>query len=245
MSGESECSSSGGQVRLDDLSFYSSSSGPAYTLDKKEPGMVQESVKMVREGLLEGVSLMRQAKEAVNHVVDTGIAHSSAAHYQLLEEDNLPARVGVIAGTGLVGLMVGSLRGRLMKRLVYTLVGAGGGAAVCYPEQAREGGEMVYQEGRKNVMVAYNFIAGVEAGPTPTMPSLADISTMATNMDMSLVAATMRRVLYTVANKLRDVYQLGQQQVAVLMDQTNNKDDNVADDSVAAPESAGGQISLN
>eukprot|EP00092_Neocalanus_flemingeri_P008167 GFUD01008807.1.p1 GENE.GFUD01008807.1~~GFUD01008807.1.p1 ORF type:complete len:163 (+),score=75.15 GFUD01008807.1:46-534(+) len=162
MSGESEGSSSGGQVRLDDLSFYSSSSGPAYTLDRKEPGMVQENVKMVREGLMEGVSLMRQAKEAVNHVVDTGVAHSSAAHYQLLEEDNLPARVGVIAATGLVGLMVGSLRGRLVKRLVYTLVGAGGGAAVCYPEQAREGGEMVYQEGRNNVMVAYNFIAGDE-----------------------------------------------------------------------------------
>eukprot|EP00092_Neocalanus_flemingeri_P078315 GFUD01097384.1.p1 GENE.GFUD01097384.1~~GFUD01097384.1.p1 ORF type:complete len:100 (+),score=44.03 GFUD01097384.1:48-302(+) len=70
------------------------------------------------------------------------------------------------------------------------------------------------------------------------MPSLADISTMATNMDMSLVAATMRRVLYTVANQMRDVYQLGQQQVAVLMDQTNNKDDNVADDAVAAPEIA-------
>jgi hypothetical protein len=49
-----------------------------------------------------------------------------------------------------------------MKRLVYTMVGAGGAAAVCYPEQAREGREMVYQEGRKNVMMAYNTIAGGE-----------------------------------------------------------------------------------
>ena len=102
------------QVKVDDLPFYGSSSAPSYTLAKKEPGMVQENVKMVREGVMEGASLMRQAKETVNHIVDTGVAHSSAAYYQLTEEDNLPARVGVIAGTGMVGLVVGSLRGRLV-----------------------------------------------------------------------------------------------------------------------------------
>eukprot|EP00092_Neocalanus_flemingeri_P008166 GFUD01008806.1.p1 GENE.GFUD01008806.1~~GFUD01008806.1.p1 ORF type:complete len:251 (+),score=105.19 GFUD01008806.1:46-798(+) len=236
MSGESECTSSGGQVRLDDLSFYSSSSGPAYTLDRKEPGMVQENVKMVREGLLEGVTLMRQAKEAVNHIVDTGIAHSSAAHYQLLEEDNLPARVGVIAATGLVGLVVGSLRGRLVKRVVYTMVGVGAGAAVCYPEQCpvREAGEMVYQEGRKNAMVAYNYVAGVEAGATPSLPSVEDISSMGTSTDMSLIASGMRRVLYAVARQVKVAYQMGQQQVAVLVGQ--KKDDKDVADAIAAPE---------
>merc|ERR1719186_2519905 len=205
--------------------------------------MVQENVKMVREGVMEGASLMRQAKEAVNHIVDTGVAHSSAAYYQLTEEDNLPARVGVIAGTGMVGLVVGSLRGRLLKRLVYTMVGAGAGAAVCYPEQAREGGEQVYQEGRKNVMLAYNLIAGVEGGPTPSLPSWTDISSMGTTTDMSLIAATMRRVVYAVARKTKEVYQLGQQQVAVMMEQGQHEvavDEKKKDDAgtYAAPETA-------
>ena len=34
------------------------------------------------------------------------------ALFQLREEDNLPARVGLIAGTGTAGLMFGLLRGR-------------------------------------------------------------------------------------------------------------------------------------
>ena len=36
----------------------------------------------------------------------------SGALFQLREEDNLPARVGLIAGTGTAGLMLGLLRGR-------------------------------------------------------------------------------------------------------------------------------------
>merc|ERR1719339_106033 len=188
---------------------------------------------------MEGISLIRQAREAVTHVVDTGIAHSTGAYNQLTEEENLPARVGVITGAGLLGLAVGALRGRLLKRVMYTMAGAG--AAVCYPEQAREGGDMVYQEGRKNIMIAYNMVAGVEGGPTPSLPSLIDISNKVTSTDMSLIAASMSRVLYAVARKLKDVYQLGQQQAVVMMDMMSNdekKADNTAVDNYAAPEIA-------
>ena len=175
MSGNND-ESARSQVKVDDLSFYSSSPTTSYSLANKEPGMVQETVKVVRESVMEGISLARQAKESVTHVVDTGVAHSTAAYNQLTEEENLPVRVGVITGAGLLGLAVGALRGRLVmqqcrsscyythsrlvKRVMYTMAGAGGGAAVCYPEQARQGGDMVYQEGRKNIMVAYNMIAG-------------------------------------------------------------------------------------
>jgi len=232
MSGKtSDCPS--GQVRVDSLPFYRSSPTTAFSLARKDPGVVQENVKLVREGVVEGVSMVMQAKEFVNHVVDTGVAHSTAAHYQLLDEDNLPARVGLIAGTGLVGLLVGSLRGRMLKRIVYTMVGTGGGAAVCYPEYAREGGELVYQEGRKNVMVAYNFLAGVEGAPS--LPSLSDISNMGTSTDMSLIASTMRRVLYLAASKMKDVYQLGQQKLAVLLEKNiNNEKDGTIDEAATA-----------
>ena len=58
---------------------------------------------------------------------------------------------------------------------------------------------------------------------------------------MSLIASTMSRVLYAVARKLKDVYQLGQQQVVVMIDLMNTddkKDDNIAVDNYAAPEIA-------
>jgi len=215
MSTNSDSEGSGG-VKVEDLSFYSSSADTSYALAKQESGLVQGGVKVVREGVIEGISMVKQAMSSVTHVVDTGVAHSSAAYYQLTEEDNLPARVGVITGAGLLGLAVGAARGRLVKRVLYTLVGAGGGAAFCYPEQARETGDMVYQGGRDNIMQAYNVIAG-----DITPPSLADISSKVTNTDMSLIASTMSRVLYIMARKMKEVYQLGQQQVVVMMEQMN------------------------
>ena len=81
----------------------------------------------------------------------------------------------------------------------------------------------------------------VEGGPTPSLPSLTDISSKVTSTDMSLIASTMSRVLYAVARKLKDVYQLGQQQVVVMIDLMNTddkKDDNTAVDNYAAPEIA-------
>ena len=100
------------RVKVDDLSFYSATTSPVYSLNKKEPGFIEQNVKMLREIVLEGVGLVRQGVDTVNHVVDTGVAHSSTAYYQLQEEDNLPARIGVISATGLLGLLVGVRRGR-------------------------------------------------------------------------------------------------------------------------------------
>ena len=66
---------------------------------------------------------------------------------------------------------------------------------------------------------------------------MTDISSKVTSTDMTLIASTMSRVLYAVARKLKDVYQLGQQQVVVMID-LMNKDDNTAVDYYAAPEIA-------
>lgn len=83
------------------------------------------------------VEEVNKVVEQVNHVVETGKAHTQGesslciaavglnlgqvklqlhlypgAYNQLLDEDALPARVGVIAATGAAGLLVGVLRGR-------------------------------------------------------------------------------------------------------------------------------------
>ena len=56
--------------------------------------------------------------------------------------------------------MVGALRGRIIKKVLYSGIGAGAGASFCYPQEAKETGDLVYEEGKRNVLVAYNFING-------------------------------------------------------------------------------------
>ena len=100
------------------------------------------------------------AKESVNHVIETGTAHSSVAYNQLREEENLPARLALISGAGLMGLMVGSLRGRFFKKALYSTIGAGAAVSFCYPDDAKEGASAVYEEGRRAVLVGYNLVTG-------------------------------------------------------------------------------------
>ena len=76
------------------------------------------------------------------------------------EEENLPARLAIISGAGLVGLMVGALRGRFLKKMFYSGLGAGAGATFCYPDDAKEAGDVALQEGKRNALIAYSFVMG-------------------------------------------------------------------------------------
>ena len=48
----------------------------------------------------------------------------------------------------------------MLKRLVYTGLGASVGTAICYPEDSKEISNNVYVESRKKAMIAYNFVTG-------------------------------------------------------------------------------------
>merc|ERR1712059_245670 len=69
---------------------------------------------------------------------------------------------GVIAGAGSLGLLIGMLRGRLVKRVFYTGLGVGLGTAVSYPEEAKKTFSTVDTETRKAVTETYNWITGSE-----------------------------------------------------------------------------------
>ena len=56
--------------------------------------------------------------------------------------------------------MIGKFRAGLFKKVLYSGLGAGAGASLCYPDEAKEVGDITYQEGRKNALIAYNFITG-------------------------------------------------------------------------------------
>merc|ERR1719292_91299 len=121
--------------------------------------------------------------DQVNHVVETGKAHSQGAYFQMQEEDNLPVRVGVIAGAGTLGLLLG-LRGRLVKRVVYTGLGTGVGTAFCYPDLAKETFNTVETETKNLANSAYSLVTGETS---PGLPSLSSLET--SSVDMSLIAS--------------------------------------------------------
>ena len=149
-----------GKVKISDLSFYEEPRKAKYAVQKSEAGLVQGGFKTAREVTTEGINLYTEARESVSHVIETGVAHSTGAYSQLREEENLPARLALISGAGLLGLMVGAVRGRIFKKLLYSGIGAGAGVAFCYPEDAREGANIAYEEGRKAALDGYNLIAG-------------------------------------------------------------------------------------
>ena len=80
-----------GKVRISELSFYGDAKKSEYTAPKAEAGLVQDGFKTVREVTTEGVNMYNEAKESVNHVIETGSAHSSVAYNQLREEEQTSA----------------------------------------------------------------------------------------------------------------------------------------------------------
>ena len=53
----------------------------------------------------------------------------------------------------------------MFKRVLYTGLGAGAGAALCYPDEASEVTTAVYQEGRKTAQDAYSLMTGGKLFP--------------------------------------------------------------------------------
>jgi len=150
-------------IRPSDLPLYDEPTEVRYEIAPREQGALEQNIKIVRESVNMVNDQVNEVKDQINHVYETGKAHSQGGYNQLLDEDNLLARVGVITGLGTFGLIVGMVRGRFLKRLVYTGLGAGVGTAICYPEDATQVSNNIYAESRKKAMIAYNFINGVES----------------------------------------------------------------------------------
>ena len=88
------------------------------------------------------------------------IALFSATYQQILDEENVALRAGVIAGGGALGFLIGALRGRAFKKIFYTTIGVGATAAACYPEEAKVLAGEAEAEGMRAGQIAYNFVFG-------------------------------------------------------------------------------------
>lgn len=89
----------------------------------------------------------------------TNFSNISVVRDYLNEEDNTLPRAGAIAVGGLAGLIFG-LRGGFFKKLIYTSIGAGGVASICYPKEAKIYSEKALVEGKKYATIGYNFVYG-------------------------------------------------------------------------------------
>ncbi|CAB4068201.1 IP6K [Lepeophtheirus salmonis] len=73
------------------------------------PLLLQEYASVIRKGICELITQAKSMKGTVEHVVETGKAHTGSALVTLREEDNLPAQI--------------VSRGRFIKRTFYTSLG--------------------------------------------------------------------------------------------------------------------------
>ncbi|XP_055856546.1 MICOS complex subunit MIC27 [Episyrphus balteatus] len=147
---------------------------PLHSLNKPKPPAHPPKDSKVRETLESGVRAVRvevtsaykavaQQKKNVEGIIATGVAHSQSTIDYLNEPDNTMPRVGAIAIGGVAGLIL-AVRGGFFKKIIYTGIGAGGIASLCYPKEAEKFAQQGLIETRKGYVIAYNFVKGIKPG---------------------------------------------------------------------------------
>ncbi|XP_050083968.1 MICOS complex subunit MIC27 [Anopheles aquasalis] len=137
-------------------------------------GAIEDGFRVVRLQVQDASKLVTDQKKQIVNLYEDGKKQTKFIHDYLNQEDNTMPRVGAIAIGGLAGLIFG-LRGGFFKRLIYTSIGAGGVASVCYPQEAEMYAQHGLVEAKKFATIGYNFVYGVKPGDKqlelPTIPS--------------------------------------------------------------------------
>jgi len=194
------------------LPYYENNSKSSYTMIKQEPSSIEVLIRTTRESVYE-------VYESVAVVVDTGKAHLQGALSELREEENVTSRVAVIGGATLVGLTVGSLRGRRASRVFYSLVGVGSGVVVCYPR--------VGQEVKKLVKEVPKVFTGEKLeSPSFSVPVV----------DPVVVMETMKTSLQSLFSKCQELYSMAAAAVQSAGDAEPPRSSLVAEKSRTDPE---------
>uniref|UniRef100_A0A1L8EE40 MICOS complex subunit n=1 Tax=Haematobia irritans TaxID=7368 RepID=A0A1L8EE40_HAEIR len=124
---------------------------------------IEGGVCAVRTEIQAGYKVLEKQKDAVNEYINTAKAHTQSTIDYLNQPHNLMPRTGAIAIGGLSGFIFAA-RGGFIKKVLYTTVGAGAVASLCYPRQAEQFAKEALFEARKGYAIAYNFVKGVKPG---------------------------------------------------------------------------------
>ncbi|XP_058821648.1 MICOS complex subunit MIC27 [Topomyia yanbarensis] len=146
------------------------------TLSKPEQ-LIEDGIRMVREQIFEASHLFTDQKNQAVQWYEDGKKQTKFIRDYLNEEDNTLPRVGAIVIGGISGLIFGLRRG-FFRRLLYSSIGAGGVASVCYPQEAEMYAQHGLVEAKKYATIGYNFVYGVKPGDKqlelPTIPTSLD-----------------------------------------------------------------------
>jgi MICOS complex subunit MIC27 len=116
-------------------------------------------VRVVRLQLCGAVKAVESQKDQINKYYEDGKKQTQFMRDYLNEPDNTVPRAGAIAVGGLAGLIFG-VRGGFFRKLIYTSIGAGGVASICYPKEAEIYAQKSLVEGKKYATIGYNFVYG-------------------------------------------------------------------------------------
>ncbi|KAH8295299.1 hypothetical protein KR018_009691 [Drosophila ironensis] len=148
---------------------------------------LESGVRYVREELQSGYSSIAGHTGVVGQYWETAKEHTRHTIEMLNEPQNSLHRSGAIVVGGLAGFIFAA-RGGFVKKVIYTGIGAGAVASMCYPRQAEDNCRVVLYEGRKIIAVAYNFVKGVKPGEEAIEPiqkfptSLEDLKYLANDL---------------------------------------------------------------
>lgn len=111
--------------------------------------------------------MLAEQKAHFDNYYETAKAHTQSTIDYLNEPQNVLPRSGAIAVGGLSGFIFAA-RGGFIKKVLYTTIGAGTVASLCYPRQAEVFARDALVQARKGFSIAYNFIKGVKPGDDVT-----------------------------------------------------------------------------
>ena len=151
-----------------DIPIYGEKNVSPANTNVQEAGPLLSTVKETRLAV-QGVYHQMQdvvlpIRDNAKTVIETGKAHTQATYQMIRDEDNVLVHAALIGGSGLIGFMIASFakRARFVKRLLFTGVGAGVAASICYPPEAAILANSAFEETKRLGLIAYNFVQGVK-----------------------------------------------------------------------------------
>ena len=155
-------------VKPKDIPIYGEQNSVNIVKENSEPttliAIIRDARLTVQDTYTQIKNIIIPIKDGIDGVIDTGKAHAQSTYQMIQDQQDTTINAGVIAGSGLLGFILGSFgkRARLFKRLVLTTAGAGSAAAFCYPSEGEMFAKSVIEETNRLGLIAYNFVQGVQ-----------------------------------------------------------------------------------
>jgi len=174
-------------------------------------GALRSGIKTARLAVQEVVGPLRAFEESAKNIYQTGKAHSASTYDQLLQPENAPMRAAFIGTGGLLGYMLGAIRGRFFRKLFYSGIGIAATSAACYPKEANQLSSEALEEGKRLGNIAANFVKGAQpdsAGVADTEEKTSRQTDIGQVSGQQVVASRLFPILRTVRQQVQQLQHL-------------------------------------